>query len=210
MVVGTDAGQIMSEIFRRRASRAASSIVITCLGVGEPCFCTRQSLLWLEQAGQRLGRLRWLNFDTVSLEMCCKGIFLMRSVASGLLLFTMAAAADEYRCQPAIKHYCSATSCVTETDGFQHAEIFFYNSDGPTLGACLWTNCYFGAASQFTSADDEQTTVMGQLQPDHSPEMYPPILISLTLSRQLDFTAIWHYSGATITLDHGKCELRKS
>ncbi len=119
------------------------------------------------------------------------------------------AGAAEYRCQPTVKHYCAADGCTTETEGFQHAEGFFYNSDGPVLGACLWTNCYTGTASSFVSADGAQTTLIGQLVPDHSPEMYPPLLISLTLDKQLTFTALWQFSGGGVTLDLGKCETQK-
>lgn len=113
--------------------------------------------------------------------------------------------AQEYRCQPAVKHYCNAESCATETEGFQHAESFFYNSEGPALGACLWTNCYSGKANRFISSDSEQTTIIGQLAPDHSPDMYPPMLISLTMDSKMAFTAIWQFSGESLTIDQGKC-----
>lgn len=132
---------------------------------------------------------------------------MQRIIAIGVLLAcSSVVVATEYRCQPAVKNYCSIEGCTTETEGFQHAEVFIYNSDGPALGACLWTNCYTGKASQFISTDGEQTTVVGQLEPEHSPEMYSPMLVSLTVDKQLGFTAIWQYSGKGVTLDHGKCE----
>lgn len=121
-------------------------------------------------------------------------------------LLPAAVLADSYRCKPVTKHICTSNVCLTETEGFQHAEVFFYNADGSTLGACLWTNCYDGKAHQFVSADGEQTTMVGQLLPEHSPEMYAPLLVSLTIDKQLAFTAIWQYSGSGGTIDHGKCE----
>ena len=121
-------------------------------------------------------------------------------------LLSTAAVAEAYRCVPVAKHLCTPSACVTETEGFQHAEIFFYNSDGLTLGACLWTNCYTGNAHRFVATDGEQATLIGQLQPDHSPEMYAPLLVSLTVDKNMAFTAIWRYSGSGLTIDHGKCE----
>ena len=136
----------------------------------------------------------------------------MQRIAAAVFFISCAsvAAASEYRCQPTVKHYCAADGCTTETEGFQHAEVFFYNSEGPALGACLWSNCYAGKASQFGSADGKQTTVIGQLAPEHSPEMYSPILVSLTLDREFTFTAIMQYRGGGVTLDHGKCQLQSS
>lgn len=124
------------------------------------------------------------------------------------LLFPVNTFATEYRCQPTVKHYCDAERCTTETEGFQHAESFFYNSDGPALGACLWTNCYGGTASRFVSADGGQTTVIGQLAPEHSPDMYSPLLVSLTIDKQMNFTAMWQYQGGAVTLDQGRCTLQ--
>ncbi len=123
-----------------------------------------------------------------------------------MLMLSSAANATVYRCQPMVKHHCKADGCATETEGFQHAEVFFFNSDSNVLGACLWTNCYTGSSSQFASADGEQTTVIGLLTPDHSPEMYGPVLVSLTMDKQLRFAAVWQYSGEALTADHGKCE----
>lgn len=135
---------------------------------------------------------------------------MQRNVVAVFLFFcSFVAMAIEYRCQPSVKHYCAAERCTTETEGFQHAETFFYSSVDKTLAACLWTNCYGGKAERFVSADGEQTTVIGQLAPDHSPELYSPLLMSLTLDKQLAFTAIWQYAGGGVTLDHGTCQEQK-
>ncbi len=50
---------------------------------------------------------------------------------------------------------------------------------------------------------------MGQLTPDHSPEMYSPLLVSLTLNKQLNFTAVWQFSGNGLTLEQGQCEQQR-
>lgn len=124
----------------------------------------------------------------------------------GLMAVTVTAQAAEYRCQPSVKHHCSNDGCASETEGFQHAEQFFYNSDGPALGACLWTVCYAGKAQRFVTADGTVTTVVGQLDPEHSPELYTPMLITLTLDGDHQFTATWQHEGSTVIVTHGHCQ----
>lgn len=129
-----------------------------------------------------------------------------------LALLGLAAAgqAAEYRCQGSIKHHCSSDGCVSEAEGFQHAEQFFYHSDGPALGACLWTVCYSGTAQRFAvtdvAADDGQTVIVGQLTPEHSPDLYAPMLITLTLAANRQFTATWQHQGGAVVVTHGHCE----
>ncbi|MFZ5843616.1 MAG: hypothetical protein ACOY3E_12050 [Pseudomonadota bacterium] len=124
----------------------------------------------------------------------------------GLLALAAAGQAAEYRCQGRIKQHCSSDGCVSETEGFQHAEQFFYHSDGPALGACLWTVCYSGMAQRHVAADDGQTVIVGQLTPEHSPELYAPMLITLTLAANRQFTATWQHQGGAVVVTHGQCE----
>ena len=126
----------------------------------------------------------------------------------GTLFFAGPAFADSFACKPSAKNDCSIAGCTLETEGFQHAEAFYYNNDGPAIGACLWTVCYTGKANRFLSSDGKQTTLIGQLDAEHSPQMYPPLLVSITIDQQLRFSAIWHFSGESLTIDHGVCAIQ--
>ena len=149
-------------------------------------------------------RARQLNWEKVRVRFnFCQAV---RLGLFGLLGLAAAAQAAEYRCQGRIKHHCSSDGCVSETEGFQHAEQFFYHSDGPALGACLWTVCYSGMTQQHVAADDGQTVIVGQLTPEHSPELYAPMLITLTLAANRQFTATGQHQGGAVVVTHGQCE----
>ena len=132
-------------------------------------------------------------------------VMLLLSPLFGTSFFADPVFADSFVCKPSAKNYCSIEGCTLETEGFQHAEAFYYNNDGPAIGACLWTVCYTGKATRFLSGDGEQTTLIGQLDAEHSPQMYPPLLVSITIDQQLRFSAIWHYSSESLMIDHGVC-----
>lgn len=124
-----------------------------------------------------------------------------------LAAFPLAAtSADNLVCRPSSKHHCDADGCARETEGFQHAEVFYYHHEAKVLTACLWTNCYSDTVSVFVAPDKTQTSLVGWLPPDHSPDMYPPMLITMTIDSEHRFTASWQHQGNGITLDHGICK----
>lgn len=132
-------------------------------------------------------------------------MLIVLSLHFGSSFFSVSAFADSFVCKPSAKIDCSIAGCTLETEGFQHAEAFYYNNQDPAIGACLWTVCYTGKANRYLSSDGKQTTLIGQLDAEHSPQMYPPLLVSITIDQQLRFSAIWRYSGESLTIDHGAC-----
>lgn len=113
--------------------------------------------------------------------------------------------ANDLVCRPSSKNFCAAEGCTLETEGFQHAEVFYFHDDAKVLTACLWTNCYSGQAFVHLGPASSEKSVFGILQPDHSPEMYSPMLVTLTVDSDNHFTASWQHSGKGLTLDHGIC-----
>lgn len=135
----------------------------------------------------------------------------MRSAVHAMLVVFAAMSsavpnASDLVCRPSSKHYCDAGGCARETEGFQHAEVFYYHHEAKTLTACLWTNCYSDTVSVFISPDKTQKSLVGWLPPDHSPEMYPPMLITMTIDNDNHFTVSWQHQGNGVTLDHGICK----
>ncbi len=126
---------------------------------------------------------------------------------------------QEYHCTPDTQYECASGRCEKISGGFQHAESFVYNTKTSELSACLWTNCYGATAAVFKDAAAGTLTAIGKLKPAAHPGN-EPVIVSLTIrsnsnrdttgKEASDFTAIWGYGGKGLTLDMGKCVLRKS
>lgn len=123
----------------------------------------------------------------------------------------------EYHCTPDTQYECVSGRCEKVTDDFQHAESFIYNTKNGELSACLWTNCYAATATAVKDAAARAFIVIGKLKPAAHPGN-EPVIVSLTISngnsdiageKASHFTAVWGYGGKGLTLDTGKCELRK-
>src|SRR5690606_40047405 len=83
---------------------------------------------------------------------------LPRTLATALalapVLATPPAAATSWSGSPESIVICSDGQCEAEPpEVFSHAESFSFDSAGPTLRACLWTDCYEGAAHLVQDAD---------------------------------------------------------
>jgi hypothetical protein len=106
------------------------------------------------------------------------------------------------------------------------AETFTYNTRSGEISACLWTNCYAGAAMLFRDASSGTITAIARLQPAAHPGN-EPITVSLTLNdngmegrnaaterdkaegrEESPFTAVWGYGSDRLTFDMGQCALQ--
>lgn len=125
----------------------------------------------------------------------------------------------EYHCAPDTQYECISNRCEKISGGFQHAESFAYNIKTGELSACLWTNCYAATAAAVSDAAAGTLTATGKLIPAAHPGN-EPVIVSLTIRSNShhattnkeagDFTAVWGYGGKGLTLDMGKCALRRS
>jgi hypothetical protein len=122
-----------------------------------------------------------------------------------VLIVPIVTIAQNYDCTPVVQFSCSKDKCDKTTENFQHAEHFYYNKDSRKLSACLWTNCYSGTATVLEYKDSGEFTAIGKLKPDHSPNNYNPMIISITIGKQGNFNAIWGYGSQGLTFDMGKC-----
>jgi len=140
----------------------------------------------------------------------------------------VAGAHREYRCTPEVKHECSMERCEKTAHGFQDVESFIYDTRTGKISACLWTNCYAGAATLFKDAVSGTTTAIARLKPAAHPGN-EPITVSLTVDdagmegrggakedesgkgdkgSESRFTAVWGYGSNRLTFDMGRCALR--
>ena len=130
---------------------------------------------------------------------------LPRTLATALalapVLATPPAAATSWSCSPESKVICSDGQCEAEPpEVFSHAESFSFDSAGPTLGACLWTDCYEGAAHLVQDADP--VIASGRMLGRSG----SPVDLTLAIDADGRFTAIWQLSGSGATISGGRCE----
>ena len=127
-----------------------------------------------------------------------------RILAATLALAALATApamAASWSCRPDSKLVCSNGQCEAESpETFSHAESFSYDSAGPTLRACLWTDCYEGAAHIVQGA--EPVIASGRML-GHSGN---PVDLTLAVDADGRFTAVWQLSGSGATISGGRCE----
>jgi hypothetical protein len=120
------------------------------------------------------------------------------------LAIPFSAAAKKYSCTPEVKHRCTHEACTTITEGFQHAESFSYDRSRSMLSACLWSSCYEGRAWQFK--EGQTFTAIGKLS-SQAQGPASQLVVSLTVSPDKRFVAVWSYAGDGITADMGHCEV---
>ncbi len=129
---------------------------------------------------------------------------LPRTLATALALATLATApamAASWSCSPESKLTCSEGQCKPEEpEDFSHAESFSYDSAGPTLRACLWTDCYEGAAHLVQGADP--LIASGRMLGRSG----NPVDLTLAIDADGHFTAVWQLSGRGATISGGHCE----
>jgi hypothetical protein len=117
-------------------------------------------------------------------------------------------------CRPTSAQRCSAEGCEAANEGL-HAELFDLDAAVRTVGACLYTDCYAGAAR--IVRDPERpwlVTGFGEVRSARPADSVPPpgsAPFALTVAADLRtgrFTAIWSLSPTGLQVDFGKCELR--
>jgi hypothetical protein len=149
-----------------------------------------------------------------------------------ILMPPAAAAAEayrEYRCTPEVKYECGMAGCEKTGRESLDAESFTYSTQSGEISACLWTNCYAGAATLFRDASSGTITAIARLKPIAHPGN-EPITVSLTINdagmegrsaagekdkrekgegrEESPFTAVWGYGGDRLTFDMGHCAPR--
>lgn len=128
---------------------------------------------------------------------------LPRAPAAVLALAALAATpamAASWSCSPDTKHVCSAGQCAAEPpEAFRHAESFSFDSAGPTLGACLWTDCHEGAAHLVQASGP--IIASGRL-PGRAGN---PVDLTIAIDDDGRFTAVWQLSGDGATISGGRC-----
>ena len=126
------------------------------------------------------------------------------TLTAALALATLTAApaaAASWSCSAESKVICSNGQCEAEPpEAFSHAESFSFDSVGPTLRACLWTDCYEGAAHLIQDADP--VIASGRMLGRSG----NPVDLTLAIDADGRFTAIWQLSGSGATISGGRCE----
>ncbi len=125
----------------------------------------------------------------------------VNAFAAALMAYGASVQAGIYDCRPDVKYECSGPACERITEDFRHAEYFIFSESDNTLVACLWTACYEGTTGKYMHADG--FTAVGRLLKDGSEDQTR--LVSLSVSNDMRFTAIWNHSGDSTTLDMGTC-----
>lgn len=133
-----------------------------------------------------------------------------RLLLSCALLLPLGVLAESYSCRPTVKQVCTPEGCERQTEDFQHAEHFTYDSRSARLTACLWTACYEGRATPLR--DGATLTVFGRLKvpagdDGRAAESRRAMVVSLTLDEKRRFLAVWGYAGTGMTADMGVCEV---
>jgi hypothetical protein len=132
----------------------------------------------------------------------------------------------EYRCTPEVKYECGMAGCEKTGRESLDAESFTYSIQSGEISACLWTNCYAGAATLFRDVASGTMTAIARLKPAAHPGN-EPITVSLTMDdfgmegrgavgekdkregrEESAFTAVWGYGSDRLTFDMGRCTLR--
>src|SRR5690606_24051780 len=131
---------------------------------------------------------------------------LPRTLATALalapVLATPPAAATSWSCSPESKVICSDGQCEAEPpEVFSHAESFSFDSAGPTLGACLWTDCYEGPATLI--GDGDSILAAGRMH--GRPDNPSPVDVVLAIDAEGHFTAVWQLSGRGAVISGGRC-----
>ena len=127
------------------------------------------------------------------------------TLATALALTTLAMApamAADWSCGPESKLNCIDGQCEAEPpEVFSHAESFSFDSAGPTLGACLWTDCYEGPATLI--GDGDSILAAGRMH--GRPDNPSPVDVVLAIDAEGHFTAVWQLSGRGAVISGGRC-----
>lgn len=117
-------------------------------------------------------------------------------------------------CRPTSARRCDAAGCQDASEGL-HAEVFMLDVAGRTLGACLYTDCYSGAARLVRDRQSPWlVTAFGEVRSERRaggplPQGSAPFPLTVTVDlRDGAFSAIWSLSPAGLQVDFGRCELR--
>jgi hypothetical protein len=117
-------------------------------------------------------------------------------------------------CRPTSAQRCGAEGCEAASEGL-HAELFGLDAAAGTLNACLYTDCYAGAARIVRDPERPwQVTGFGRVRSSRPAGSVPPpgsAPFPLTVTVDLrtgEFTAIWSLSPSGLQADFGRCELR--
>jgi hypothetical protein len=118
-------------------------------------------------------------------------------------------------CRPSSARRCSASGCEPADEGL-HAEQFELDVEAGTIGACLYTDCYSGAARVVRDpAAPWLVTAFGEVRSARPAGSVPPpggdpfaLTVSVDL-RDGRFTAIWSLTPGGLQVDFGRCELRR-
>ncbi len=121
------------------------------------------------------------------------------------LPFAGVSSAEPVRCMAQVQYACDRERCDRTTEGFQHAQTFAYDTASGLLSACLWTNCYSAKSTVLPAHEGTETTFIGKLVAEHQPDLYPPLLVSLTVDKHGNFVAVWQYTGQGLTFVQGTC-----
>jgi hypothetical protein len=124
------------------------------------------------------------------------------------------AATRAVSCRPTSAQRCSAEGCEEAGEGL-HAELFGLDAGAGTVNACLYTDCYSGAARILRDPERPwQVTGLGRVRSARPAGGVPPpgsAPFPLTVTVDLrtgQFTAIWSLSPTGLQVDFGRCELR--
>lgn len=124
------------------------------------------------------------------------------------------AATRAVNCRPTSAQRCSAEGCEAADEGL-HAELFDLDAAVGTVGACLYTDCFAGAARIVRDPEHPwRVTGFGSVRSSRPEGGVPPpgsdpfpltVTVDLRTGR---FTAIWSLTPEGHQVDFGSCELR--
>jgi hypothetical protein len=117
-------------------------------------------------------------------------------------------------CRPTSAQRCSLEGCELANEGL-HAEQFDLDAVVGTVGACLYTDCFAGAARVVRDPEHPWVvTGFGRVRSSRPKDGVPPpggapfpltVTVDLRTGR---FSAIWSLSPDGLQVDFGTCDLR--
>lgn len=124
---------------------------------------------------------------------------------SAMLCASIAAASDtgSLQCSTEKKYECVSGGCRTAEEGFARAERYVFEPRRQRLTACLWSQCFSGAASVSTAADGEARAA-ARLRGE-GPASAESLTLTFTLRPDGGFSAAYSTGGAGLAVAFGRC-----
>ncbi len=105
-------------------------------------------------------------------------------------------------CSVERKHECGRDGCVRPEEGFVAAERYRINTASRHVTACLWSTCFAGKASIWSTGDGE-TQGSGRLRAENGNGF---LTLTFTLLDDGQFSTVYSTGETAVAVSFGRCE----